>query len=186
MKDTKINLHINHDITPIKQKVRRVPFHLRGKLEEELTRLKEEDIIEEATGPTDWISLILVRPKSGDKVRVCLDSRAVNTAIMRENQVMLTLDDLKYDLNGAKVFSTVDLNKGYHQLELEENSRPITTFITHKGLYRYKRLCFGINSAAEIFQKIEEMLQGIEGVKNMSDNIIIYAKSEKAHNRILE
>ena len=187
MKDTKINLHINHDITPIKQKVRRVPFHLRGKLEEELTRLEEEDIIEEATGPTDWISPILVRPKSGDKVRVCLDSRAISTAIMRENQVMPTLDDLKHDLNGAKVFSTVDLNKGYHQLELEENSRPITTFITHKGLYTYKRLCFGINSAAEIFQKkIEEMLQGIEGVKNMSDDIIIYAKSEEAQNRILE
>ena len=187
MKDTKINLHINHDITPIKQKVRRVPFHLRQKLEEELIRLKEEDIIEEATGPTDWISPILVRPKSGDKVRVCLDSRAINTAIMREKQVMPTLDDLKHDLNGAKVFSTVDLNKGYHQLELEENSRPITTFITHKGLYRYKRLCFGINSAAEIFQKkIEEMLQGIEGVKNMSDDIIIYAESEEAHHRILE
>ena len=74
------------------------------------------------------------------------------------------------DLNGATVFSKIDLNQGYHQLELAKDSRSITTFATHIGLFRYKRLSFGINSAAEIFQKsIEEVLQGIEGVRNISD-----------------
>ena len=63
------------------------------------------------------------------------------------------------DLNGATVFSKIDLNQGYHQFELEKNCRSITTFATHVGLFRYKRLSFGVNSAAEIFQKsIEEVL----------------------------
>ena len=119
-------------------------------------------------------------------VRICLDSRVINTAIEREREVIPTINDLKKDLNGSTVFSTIDLNKGYHQLELHVESRPITTFTTHKGLFRYKRLCFGVNSAAEIFQrKIADMLQGIEGVKNMSDDIIIFAKSEAEHDEIL-
>lgn len=46
------------------------------------------------------------------------------------------------DLNGAKVFSKLDLNAGYHPLELHLESRNITTFSTHVGLRRYKRLSF--------------------------------------------
>ena len=54
--------------------------------------------------------------------------------------------------------------KGYHQLELEENSRNVTTFSTHIGQYRYKRLNYGTMSAAEIFQKVvrEELTQDIK------------------------
>ena len=86
-------------------------------------------------------------------VRICIDSRAINTAIEREKHPIPTLDEVIADMNGADTFSKIDLNKGYHQLELHLSSRGITTFTTHKGLYRYKRLCFGINSAVEIFQK---------------------------------
>lgn len=58
------------------------------------------------------------------------------------------------DLNGATVFSKLDLSSGYHQLELEDSSRYITTFSTHVGLRRYKRLIFGLSSSAEIFQNM--------------------------------
>ena len=68
---------------------------------------------------------------------------------------------------------------GYHQIGLTEESRAITTFITHKGLYRYKRLMFGISSAPEKYQQvIQQVLQGIEGVKNISDDIVIYAETQ--------
>ena len=57
-------------------------------------------------------------------------------------------------LNNARVFSKVDLKSGYHQLVLAEQSRYITTFSTHDGLWRYKRLNFGISSASEVFQNV--------------------------------
>ena len=108
--------------------------------------------------------------------------RAANQAIERERHPVPTVEDLIVDLNGATVFSKIDLNQGYHQLELDEESRSITTFATHIGLFRYKRLSFGINSAAEIFQKsIEDVLQGIEGVRNISDDIIVFGKSQADH-----
>ena len=79
--------------------------------------------------------------------------RAANQAIKRERHPIPTVEDLIVDLNGATVFSKIDLNQGYHQLELDEKFQSITTFSTHIGLFRYKRLSFGINSAAEIFKK---------------------------------
>ncbi|GFN94667.1 Pol polyprotein [Plakobranchus ocellatus] len=82
--------------------------------------------------------------------------------------------------------SKLDLNQGYHQLELNEESRYITGFATHRGLYRYKRLNFGMNSAAEIFQEvIRQTLNGLSGVINVSDDILVYGKSKEVHSQNL-
>jgi hypothetical protein len=97
------------------------------------------------------------------------------------------IDELINDLNGAKVFSKLDLRAGYHQLELHEDSRYITTFSTHIGLYRYKRLNFGICSASEIFQEaIHNFIRDIPGAKNIADDIIIFGTNQKQHDIALE
>ena len=95
---------------------------------------------------------------------------------------MPTIDDLVADLNGSTVFTTLDLSSGYHQLELAKESRHITTFSTHLGLRRYKRLLFGINAASEIFQNtIEELPTGLPGCKITSDDIIVFGKDQATH-----
>ena len=67
------------------------------------------------------------------------------------------------------------LKWGFHQIELEEDSRDKTTFVTHRGLYRYRRLMFGITSAPEKYQKIvSDVLAGCSGVANIADDLIIY------------
>ncbi len=72
-----------------------------------------------------------------------------------------TIEEVLHDLNGAKFFSKIDLKWGYHQIELDEESKGITTFQTHSGLYRYKRLLFGVSSASEIYQHtIQQTLEG--------------------------
>lgn len=94
------------------------------------------------------------------------------------------MEELLHELNGAKVFSKLDMNHGYLQLELSPESRYITTFSTHKGLKRYTRLNFGTTSSAEIFQNaIQEIIQGIEGARNISDDIIIFGTDQ--HDRAL-
>ncbi len=90
-------------------------------------------------------------------------------------------------MNGNKVFSKLDLNWGYHQLELTPESRGITTFVTHCGLYRYKRLLFGVSSASEQYQhEIQRALAGLEGQVNISDDIIVHGKNQKEHDVRLE
>jgi hypothetical protein len=96
--------------------------------------------------------------------------REANKAIVRERHVHVlpTVEELIHDLNGAITFSKLDLKSGYHQLELEEQCRYVTTFSTHLGLFRYKRLNFGISSASEIFQEtIRGVIQNIKNAKNI-------------------
>ena len=146
----------------------------------------ELDIIERVEGPTPRVSPIEVAPKKTE-ICICVDMRAANQAIERERYPVPTVEDLIVDLNGATVFSKIGLNQGYHQLELAKNSRSSTTFASHISLFHCKRLRFGMNSAAEIYQKsIEEVLQEIKGVRNISDDIIVFGKSQASHDAALQ
>lgn len=188
LKNYQVKLHIDEDVPPVAQPHRRVPFHVRKQLEEQLRRDEELGVIERIEGPTPWVSPIVVapKPKSPGKVRVCVDMRQANRAVKRERHVTPTVKEMIGDLNGARVFSKLDLNQGYNQLELAPESRYITTFGTHMGLMRYKRLNFGISSAAEIFQNvIRETLEGIDGAMNISDDILVSGKTHEEHDQNL-
>ena len=98
---------------------------------------------------------------------------------MHSRHITPTLDDMILDLNGSKVFSKMEVRNGYHRLELSEDSRNITIFTTHVGLRRYKRLSFGVSSAAEIFQNtLSNVLEGLDGVRNISDDIIVFGRNQ--------
>ncbi len=112
--------------------------------------------------------------------------REANKAIIRERHLLPTIEEIIHDLNGACVFSKLDLRSGYNQLELKESSRYITTFSTHLGLFRYKRLNFRISSASEIFQEtVRCVIQNVANVKNISDDIIVYGKTQGEHDEAL-
>jgi hypothetical protein len=108
LKGFQVELHIDKYIKPITQPHRRIPFHIRQKVEQELQYLEENDIIENVEGPPPWMSPIVAapKPKQPDKVRLCVDMRQANRAIQREIYLMLTVDDMINDLNGSKVFQT--------------------------------------------------------------------------------
>ena len=91
--------------------------------------------------------------------------RLPNTAIIRERHPMPTSDELIHKLNGAKVFSKLDLRHGYHQILLAPESRYITTFRTQHA--------------------ISQALAGIEGVINISDDILIFGTTQAAHDKTL-
>ena len=188
LKDRQVKIHIDTSVNPVAQKPRRTPFHLRGKVEKELDELLKLDIIEKVEGePTPWVSPIVTPPKKdGKEIRLCVDMREANQAVKRERHTMPTIEELILDMNGAKVFSKLDLRSGYHQLELHPESRYITTFSTHKGIYRYKRLNFGISSASEIFHEtIRQVIQDITGARNISDDIVVYAENREKHDAAL-
>lgn len=188
LKEQQIHLFRDETVPPIAQPHRRIPFAVRALVEKELNRLLSEDIIEPAVGPTPWVSPVVIVPKPHhpDEIRMCIDMRVVNTAIQRERHLCPTVDDIIVALNGATVFSNLDLKNGYHQLELDMSSRELTTFSTHVGLFRYKRLNFGISSAAEIFQNtIRQVLNGIQNVLNVSDDILVFGRTKEEHDSAL-
>lgn len=85
-------------------------------------------------------------------------------------------------MTGATFFSKLDFKWGYPQVELAPDSRQLTTFVKHTGLWQYKRLMFRISSAPEIYQHIiEQALQGIPRVRNISDDIIVSGEHMQQH-----
>ena len=120
---------------------------LRDKVNEKIEELVAMDIIEPVEGPTPWVSPVVVVPKQNDEIRLCVDMQRANETTVRERYPIPTVDEVLQSLHQSTVFSKLDLKWGYHQLELHPDSRSITTFTTHCGLYQYKRLMFGITSA---------------------------------------
>ena len=187
LKDRTVQLHIDPNVKPVAQPIRRTPFSLRSKVEEKVKELIDLDIIEPAAGPTPWVNPVVVVPKSQGDIRLCIDMRRANEAILRERHPIPTVDEILQSLNGSKVFSKLDLRWGYHQLELTDDSREITTLVTHCGLFRYKRLLFGVNSASEQYQhEVQTALAGIDGQENISDDIIVHGKDQAEHDARLE
>lgn len=193
LKNHSVKLHINKEIKPVLQKLRPVPFHLRALVEKEVQNMLDQDIIEPVKGPTPWVSPIVVVPKPNrpGEIRICTDAREANKAIERERHSTPVIEDLAVLLNGASYISKFDLKAGYTQIMLDEESRYITAFCTHMGVFQYKRLNFGINAAAEIFQKnIEQIILGLDGCINISDDVIIYGSDKQEHDarlhRVLE
>jgi hypothetical protein len=107
--------------------------------------------------------VVTPKPKNPDEIHLCIDTPQPNRAILHERHITPTIGALIHDLNGATVSSKIDLNSGYHQLELAPESSYITTFPTHRGLRRYTRLNFGTSSAAEVFQ-LDAMQQVLSGM----------------------
>ena len=113
--------------------------------------------------------------------------RQANSAIVRKRLPITTVDEILHDLNGSTVFTNLDIKWAFHQVELSEESRPITTFVTHKGLFRYKKLMFGISCAPEMYQRvIQQALEGCEDVRNIYDDIIVHGKTAEQHDTRLE
>lgn len=186
LKNFKLKLHIDQDVKPVAQAMYRIPYSLREKVGEQLDDLESQDIIEKVNSPTPWVSPVIIVPKSNGDIRLCVDMRQANAAIIRERHPIPTVDEILYNVNGSEVFSKLDLRSGYHQIELEESSREITTFVTYKGLYRYKRLMFGISSAPEKYQQvISQVFHDCEGVQNISDDIVIHGRDKAEHDKRL-
>ncbi|CAB3981073.1 Hypothetical predicted protein [Paramuricea clavata] len=129
LEDFQQTIHVDPKIHPVAQAPRRVPFHVRRKVEAKLDELQRLDIIEPLTGPTPWVSPLVVVPKPNGEVRICVDMRRVNTAVIRERYPIPTVEEILQDLTDACVFSKLDLRWGYHQIELDEQSRHYTTFL---------------------------------------------------------
>ena len=186
LKDYRLKLHIDPSVTPVVQKMRRVPFSIKDKVTTKVNELLEKDIIEKVEGPTVWVSPVVVAPKPSGDIRLCVDMRRANEAIIRERLPIPTIDEVLESLNGSGVFSKLDLRWGFHQIELDPESRDITAFATHDGIFRYKRLSFGVNAAPEKYQHIiTQSMAGLQGVANIADDRIVHGRDTEEHDKNL-
>ena len=187
----KAELHLTENTTPIFRQKRTVPIALRELVEKEIERLVNEGVLK-PVNYSEWAAPIVTIRKPNGTIRICADfSTGLNKALKDIHYPLPTVEDIFLNFNGGTIFSKMDLSEAYLQVEVEENSQKLLTIHTHKGLYQYTRLPFGIKSAPSIFQQImDQVLSGLEGVSAYLDDIIIIGKTEEEHenrlNTVLE
>ena len=187
-KDYEANIEMDPGATPRFCKARTVPYAMREKVEEELDRLVAEGTLE-PVDYSDWAAPIVAVMKSDRKsVRICGDFRMTINPVSKLNRYPIPkTEDIFATLKQGKLFTKLDLSQAYLQLKLEEESSKYVVISTHKGLFRYTRLPYGISSAPGIFQKaMEQLLQGIPHVTVYIDDILIHSETEAEHLKSLE
>ena len=132
---------------------------------------------------SEWAAPIVAVPKSDGRIRICGDYKVtVNPHIEPDRHPLPKPDDLFASLSGGKKFTKIDLSHAYLQMMLDDESKKFMVINTHKGLYQYTRMPFGISSAPAIFQRVmDTILQGLSNVLCYLDDILITGATDQEH-----
>ncbi|XP_063358759.1 uncharacterized protein K02A2.6-like [Cydia amplana] len=179
---TKIKLTLKENSKPVFIKARPIAFALRDKIDKEIDRLVNLGVLVPVEH-SEYASPIVPVLKRNGTVRLCVDySVSINKQLVVEQYPLPTANELFSKLCGGKQFSKLDLSMAYNQFMLDEPSQKITCINTHRGLYKYTRLVFGLSSAPAIFQRaMEGLLAGMDGVLCLLDDVLITGSDEKQH-----
>ncbi|KAL1447833.1 hypothetical protein WDU94_013915, partial [Cyamophila willieti] len=179
----KFTLYLKDNVKPIFHRPRQVPFTLRDKVCEALDELVRDQVVEPVES-SEWSSPIVPVVKPNGKIRICGDYKeTLNKYLIVDKYPVPRVEDIVNSLGNGKVWSKLDLSQAYQQLELDEPSQMLTTVNTIKGLFRYKRVPFGVSSSGGLFNReIEnQIIKGIPGVAAFFDDIVITGKTETEH-----
>ncbi|XP_054707489.1 uncharacterized protein K02A2.6-like [Uloborus diversus] len=180
-------LQMKPGVKPVFFKPRPVPFALKERIEAELVRLVSEDIIEPVKY-SDWATPIVPVVKQNGKLRICGDYKVtINPGLNIEQYPLPRIEDIFANLAGGETFTKIDLTEAYLQMMVDEKDRHLLTINTHKGLFRYKRMNYGIALAPAVWQRsIEQVLSGIPGVHVFLDDITVTGRNDQEHLSRLE
>ena len=175
-------MQTNPDVAPKIFKARTIPLALREKVEIELERLESLGIIIPVQH-SNWAAPVVYVLKANGTIRLCGDYRVpINKAAKVDAYPLPRVKELFAALAGGKYFSKFDMSQAYLQVQLDEHSRELVAINTHKDLFQYTRLPFGVSAAPAIFQRcMENLLQGCQGVSVYLDDILVTGSIVEDH-----
>lgn len=132
---------------------------------------------------SQWGSPIVLVRKGDGTFRMCIDYRRLNDVTVPEVFPLPYLEDTFDKMSGKSVFSVLDLKSGYWQVAMDPASAHLTAFISHRGLFEWRRMPFGLRNAVSTFQRLmRQVLSGLEQFSEVHvDDIIIFSSSYEEH-----
>ena len=180
-------LRLKPNTTPKFWRPRPIPFALKDGIERELDKLQSAGIIEPIVF-SEWAAPILAVPKQDGSIHICGDYKVTLSPSLQIDQYPLPKPvELFASVSGGKKFTKLDLSQAYQQMLLDDQSKGLVTINTHRELYQYTRMPFGIASAPAIFQQtMDIILQGIPHTICNIDDILIIGVDDQEHLTNLE
>ena len=165
---------------------RKIPIALKDRIKAELDKMENQGVIKQITEATEWVNSITYVTKKDGNIRICLDPRRLNKALVRPHYKQQTLEELNHKFHNMQYFSKLDAKCGYWSVKLDEDSQKLTTFQTPFGRYAFCRLPFGLNVSQDIFQlEMDLVLEGCVGAVCVADDIVICGRTAEEHDRNL-
>jgi RNase H-like domain found in reverse transcriptase/Reverse transcriptase (RNA-dependent DNA polymerase)/Integrase zinc binding domain/Integrase core domain len=160
-------------IDPVHQKPYPLPFALREALSQEIDAMLELQVIEPSTSP--YASPVVMVKKPDNSIRVCVDYRKLNKITVFDPEPMTTADEIFAKLANDRYFSKFDLSKGYWQIPMKTAHKPYTSFTTHRGMFQFKTMPFGLVNAPATFSRImRQVLHAAENLDNYLDDVLAH------------
>ena len=156
-------------------------------MNKQLTSLLEKGYIRPSS--SSWECPALFMTKKDHSLRMVIDYRPLNAWTIKNKYLLLRIDILFDQLNGAKLFSKIDLRLGYHQIWIWEGDIPKTVFSTQYGSYEYTVMSFGLTNALAYFIYLMNsiFLEELDVfVIIFIDDILVYSKTEEDHMKHLK
>ena len=176
-------IHLIPGSTPTYVPAYRIPHSRRTLVDEAVRTMIEDDIVEPAASPFN--APLLLVPKPSGEWRIVVDFRQLNAITVPDRFPMPVLTDVLQSLGQSNaVFSTLDLKSGFHQIELEESSRPYTAFTTSNGQFMFKRMAMGLRNSPLTFSRLmNSVLSGLLGhnVFCYLDDVIVATTDVQTH-----
>lgn len=175
------------EVQPKFMRSRPVPFAIRDRVCDEIDRLVSIGVLEPVPY-SDWATPVVPVKKPDGSIRLCGDYRlTVNVATETDTFPQPTINESLSEVAGGRIFTKLDLKEAYTQLRVSEETANLLTINTPKGLYKMKRLPYGLKACPGIFQRVmETTLAGIKGVTILLDDILISGRNSEEHNSRLE
>lgn len=183
-RSTTVDHGVRHYITttgpPIRCKARRLSPEKLAAAKAEFQTMLDLGIIRRSS--SQFSSPLIVVDKADGGHRPCGDYRRVNDVTTPDRYPVPNIQDFSANLAGKKIFSKIDLIRGYHQVPMAPEDIAKTAIITPFGLFEFHRMPFGLKNAAQTFQRLmDTVCAGLDFVFVYLDDILVASRNETEH-----